>query len=77
MNSKCLSFYLSKVDFEHSDPLSKVLGPAGPDYRWSTGFLPMSLGQANSTHWMSDTPSIGSWESWVLVTRLNDFVLQL
>lgn len=73
---KCFRFYLSKVDFEHSDPLPKVLGLAGPDYKLLY-FLPTSLGQANGAHWMSDTASYRLSGSCVMVTRENDFFLQL
>lgn len=45
-NQKCFRFYRTKEDFEHSDPLERVLGPAEPDYKpgycfhlWTQGRL--------------------------------------
>ena len=32
MNPKCCRFCLPKGDFEHTDPLPKILGPAIPDF---------------------------------------------
>lgn len=43
----------------------------------STVFLPTSLGQANGAHRMSDTASYRLSGSCVMVTRENDFFLQL
>ena len=67
MNQKCFRWYLTKVDFEHADPLPRVLGPAAPGYKQKIVFLPTGC---------LIQPAVGSLESWVIVTGENDFVLQ-
>lgn len=69
MNPKFCRFYLTKGDFEHTDPLPKVRGPAVPDWRENAQ-------NTVSPYWMPGTPSVASLEFWVIVIGEDDFILQ-